>query len=69
MDDLTISLLFGIVYSAIGMGYTVYGKKQAHWIAFFSGVGLMVAPYFTNNAIILLPVGILLMAAPFVRRH
>jgi len=57
-----LSMLFGI----IGMGYFVYGKKQARFIALFAGMGLMVLPYFIAEAITLFAASAGLMAAPFI---
>jgi hypothetical protein len=63
MDSST--LLWGILYGSIGMGYFVYGKKQQRILALLSGVGLMVFPYFVSNVWLSIVIGIALMALPF----
>jgi len=40
------SLLWGLLYGTIGMGYFVYGKKQSRVAALISGVALMALPFF-----------------------
>ena len=63
MDSST--LLWGILYGSIGMGYFVYGKKQQRALALLSGVALMVFPYFVSNVWLSIVIGIALMALPF----
>ena len=42
----TASLYLSFLFGAFGMGYFVYGKKQANWVAMGCGFGLCVFPYF-----------------------
>jgi len=60
-----MSLFFIIIFSAIGMGYIVYGKKQENYIVLLTGILLCVYPYFFQKLIIVLIVGLLLMIIPF----
>lgn len=61
-------LLLGVVFSSIGLGYFIYGKKQQQTIPLICGIVLMIYPYFIENAVILTAIGILLCVAPkFVR--
>lgn len=62
------SLLWGLLYGSIGMGYFVYGKKQQRGVALISGIALMVFPYFVSNAILGILIAIVLMALPFFMR-
>jgi len=62
----TSTLMWGVIFSAIGVGFFVYGKKQKATIPFLSGIGLMVVPYFISNAVILVIAGIILVALPFI---
>jgi len=64
----TTQLLFGILWSAIGLGYFVYGKRQRSFVPLLCGLGLMLFPYFVENWILLLSVGLVLTALPFVIR-
>lgn len=60
----TSAMLWAVLFSAIGMGYFVYGKKQANKVALLSGIALMVYPYFTSNDYALVLIGVGLMAVP-----
>jgi hypothetical protein len=64
----TTQLLFSIVWSAIGLGYFVYGKRQRSMVPLFCGLGLMLFPYFVENWILLLGAGLVLTVLPFVMR-
>jgi hypothetical protein len=64
----TTQLLFSVLWSAIGLGYFVYGKKQRSVVPLLCGLGLMLFPYFVGNWIALLGVGIVLTLLPFVIR-
>lgn len=61
-DPWTIFLV--LIFSSIGLGYFMYGKKQANVVIRFSGIALMVYPYFIDNKYAVLIVGALLMALP-----
>lgn len=60
----TSYLLISLVFSSIGLGYFIYGKKQKHKIAFYSGICLMFYPYMISEPIWLIVTGIALMFAP-----
>lgn len=60
----TSAMLWALLFSSIGMGYFIYGKKQANKIALLCGIGLMVFPYFTSNDYALVLIGVGLMAVP-----
>ena len=62
------SLLIGVLASAMGMGYFVYGKKQQMYIPMVAGVALCVYPYFVSNIYLMIGVGVVLMALPFFLR-
>jgi len=66
MDESTI--IFGMLFGAIGLGYCVYAKQQRRGIALISGVGLMFFPYFVSSLWALLLVGVLLVLAPWFLR-
>ena len=61
-------LFWGLVFSSIGMGYFVYGKKQARIAAIGSGLALMIYPYFVGNLWLMFGVGLALMAVPYFVR-
>jgi len=61
-------LLTSLVFSSIGFGYFIYGKKQKHKIALYTGISLMVYPYFISAIPVMIGVGVALMFVPkFVR--
>ena len=59
------TLILGIIFGSVGLGFFVYGKKQAAFIPLFSGIGLMVVPYFISNMYILILLGVVLAALPY----
>ncbi len=61
----TASLIWGLVFGSIGFGYYRYGKKQSNKAAYFSGIGLMIFPYFVSNIYLLVCMGLGLMALPY----
>jgi hypothetical protein len=64
----TPSLLLGVVFSAIGAAFFMYGRKQQRPVPLLCGVVLMVYPYFiSNNALIILIGAALIGVAYFVR--
>jgi hypothetical protein len=61
----TASLVWGMLFGAIGSGYLIYGHRQKHIVALASGLALIVFPYFVSNSWLMLLVGGALMALPF----
>lgn len=60
----TGSIIIGLLFGSIGFGYFLYGKKQAHAVARYSGIALMIYPYFVQNKYAAVGVGIVLMLLP-----
>ena len=66
--DSPSTLIWGVIFGSIGLGFLVYAKKQKAIIPLLSGVGLMVLPYFISNIYVLILLGIVLAAlAYFIR--
>jgi len=61
-------LLWGLLFSSIGLGFFVYGKKQGAIVPLVCGLALMVYPYFVTNAAILVAIGAALIAIPYFVR-
>ena len=62
-----MSLLFaGMIVSTIGVGYLMYGKRQAKFVPLIAGVGLCVYPYFVGDWLWLAVIGVPLLVAPFL---
>lgn len=57
-------ILWGLLFSSIGFVYFVYGKKRQNLVIRYTGVALIVFPYFIQTPTILVLVGIVLMALP-----
>ncbi len=64
----TESLVWGLLFGCIGLGFFVYGKQQRKGIPLMCGVLLMVFPYFVSNAILLVLIGAALIAIPYFIR-
>ncbi len=62
------TLMWGLLFGSIGFGFFIYGKKQKAVIPLFSGIGLMVIPYFISNIFVLVLSGIALIAIPYFIR-
>lgn len=62
------SLLWGVLFGAIGMGFFVYGKKQRQIVPLITGVLLMLYTYFVPNPVAVVLVGIGIMAIPYFVR-
>jgi hypothetical protein len=59
------TLIWGMIFGSIGLGFFLYGKKQTAIIPILSGIVLMVIPYFISNLYVLILTGITLVALPF----
>lgn len=64
MDISTV--VIGFIAGAIGLGYFIYGKKQARVIPLIAGAGLMFVPYLIENWILLGLVCVFLLVLPWV---
>jgi len=67
--SLTAWLFWGLLFSSIGLGYFMYGKKQARAAPMVCGIVLMVYPYAVSSAWAMIGLGVVFTAVPwFVRR-
>jgi hypothetical protein len=64
----TSSLLWGLLFGSIGLGFFIYGRRQRAVVPLLCGLALMVFPYFVSNTILLVGIGIALMAIPYFLR-
>ena len=60
------SLYISFVLSAIGFAYLTYGRKAQRFQFVLSGIVIMVYSYFIGSVLVMLIVGAILMALPFV---
>ncbi|MGA7614498.1 MAG: hypothetical protein WBX15_04890 [Thermoanaerobaculia bacterium] len=63
-----ISLIFDILFGAIGSGYLLYGWREQNTGFLLSGFVLVVYPYFLSNALLVFLVGAVVSVLP-VGRH
>ena len=61
-------LLWGLLFSSIGLGFFLYGKKQRAVVPLVCGIALMIYPYFIPNVIALVVIGLVLTAVPYFLR-
>ena len=66
--EIGTSLLLSVLFSSIGAGYALYGKKQRQVVPLLTGIALCVYPYFLSNGYAMVVVGILLTAVPWFIR-
>ena len=61
----TSSLLWGVLFGSIGLGYVMYGRRQRLAMPFVCGVALIGLPYVVTHTVALLVTGLLLVLAPW----
>jgi hypothetical protein len=60
----TAVIVWGLLFGSIGIGYFIYGRKQSNSLVKYVGLILMVFPYFVENVLLLVVVGVSLMFVP-----
>lgn len=65
MADSTL-LFWGLLFSSVGLGFFIYGRKQKNAVPFLAGIGLLIFPFFVTNLTVLMIVGLILITLPFV---
>lgn len=69
MGDTTATTLFlGVLFSSIGLGFFIYGRKQRKVVPLLCGIVLMIVPYFVPDNLLLFCVGAVLVAIPYFIR-
>ena len=61
-------LLCSVLFSSIGLGFFVYGRRQRSLMPLLTGLALMSYPYFVDTVTLLIGVGIVLIALPYFVR-
>jgi len=59
------TILFSILFGALGFGYILYGRRNDAPVAFAAGIGLVAAPYVVSNALLLVAAGLALAFTPY----
>ncbi|MCB1694223.1 MAG: hypothetical protein KDI19_15735 [Pseudomonadales bacterium] len=60
----TATLLWGMLFGSIGVGFWMYGKKQKRTVPFIVGLVLMVFPYFIQGTFPTVLTGVVLCVIP-----
>lgn len=67
--NLDMNLMFaGLIFSSIGFGYFLYGKRQSLPVYRYSGLALMLYPYAVDTLTMVVVIGMVLLLAPRVIR-
>lgn len=61
----TSSLIWEMLFGAIGLGFFVYGKRQRAVVPLLTGIALSIFPYFISNVYAMVAVGIILTLLPY----
>jgi hypothetical protein len=56
-------LIAGLLFGSVGLVAFVYGKRQDLWRPMFTGLALMVYPYFVADTLALYGIGVALTAS------
>jgi len=64
--DGTSQLIWGMLFGAVGLGFFSYGKKQKAILPMITGIALFVLPYTISNVYMLVIVGVIFIALPFL---
>ena len=59
-------LLWGGIFSLVGLIFFLYGKNKKKDLLFYTGVSLFIYPYFISNVLTMILVGIFLMSYPYI---
>jgi hypothetical protein len=57
-------LMWGVLFSSVGLGYFMYGKKATNPWFRLTGIGLMIYPMFVTNTWAVVGIGVGLAALP-----
>jgi len=60
----TTNLILGLIFSSIGVGYFIYGRKQSNIVTRYCGIALVLYPYLVTDTLALVAVGVGLMLVP-----
>jgi hypothetical protein len=65
----TAQLLWGLLFSSIGVAFFIYGRKQGRPVPLICGIALVVYPYFVRNVYLLVLIGAVIVALPYFFRR
>ena len=59
------NFLWGFLFSAIGAGFFLYGRKQTAVVPLSCGMALMAYPYFVEDVVMTVAIGVVLVVIPY----
>ena len=59
------NFLWGVLFSAIGAGFFLYGRKQTAVVPLACGLALMAYPYFVDDVVLTVAIGVVLVVIPY----
>jgi hypothetical protein len=62
------NFLWGFLFSGIGAGFFLYGRKQTAVVPLTCGLALMAYPYFVDDVVITVAIGMALVVIPYFVR-
>ena len=62
------NFLWGFLFSGIGAGFFMYGRKQTSVVPLVCGLALMAYPYFVDDVVMTVAIGVALTAIPYFVR-
>jgi hypothetical protein len=62
------SLIISMIFSTIGTGFFIYGRKQGKFVPLMVGIVLGVYPYFVPDITLMILVGLVLAFIPYLFR-
>ena len=63
-----LPLYLSVLFSSIGLGYFMYGKKQKMTVLLVCGLVLMIYPYFIESTTLLSVIGVIISILPYFLR-
>ncbi|MGF2733752.1 hypothetical protein [Marinobacter sp. DUT-1] len=60
----TAILVWGLIFSSIGIGYFIYGRRQSNMVVRWCGLALILYPYLITDAVTMVAVGVGIMLIP-----
>ena len=60
----TAILVWGLIFSSIGIGYFIYGRRQSNMVVRWCGLALILYPYLMTDALTMVAVGVGIMLIP-----
>lgn len=61
-------LFLSVIFSSIGLGYFLYGKKQKMTVPLVYGLVLMLFTYFIDSTAMISIIGVILSVVPYFLR-